>query len=337
VKCVVLIYGNPESRQAWEEMSDEQRAAGLAHYQRLNDDLDASGERIVSERLAFPELTKRVSVGADGPQTTDGPFAEAKEFLAGFYLLDCASFERAAEIAGRIPEAAFGVVEVRPVLGLSLAVSKPCSASSPRRSSRRWSGATAAPARARTPFRRRCWRHSAVPVSGLQDRPKGWLITTASRRRIEQWRSDTARQRREEAVALAEPPDPAPVAVDDALTLLLPCCHSALKRPSQMALTLRAVGGLTTAEIVRAFLAPEATIGQRISRAKRALRGERLTLPEAEHPARLAAVLQVLYLIFTEGHTASSGGDLNRVDLTTERSTWPASCRPAARSRACWR
>jgi hypothetical protein len=118
VKYVVLIYGNPESRQAWEGMSDEQRAAGLAYYQQLNDDLDASGERIVSERLAFPELTKRVSVSDGAPMTTDGPFAEAKEFLAGFYLLDCESLERAVEIAGRVPEASFGVVEVRPVMGL---------------------------------------------------------------------------------------------------------------------------------------------------------------------------------------------------------------------------
>ena len=113
MKYVVLIYGNPESRRAWEGMSDEQRAAGLAYYQQLNDDLDASGERIVSERLAFPELTKRV-----GASPTDGPFAEAKEFLAGFYLLDCESEERALEIAAKFPEASFGVVEVRPVMGL---------------------------------------------------------------------------------------------------------------------------------------------------------------------------------------------------------------------------
>jgi RNA polymerase sigma factor (sigma-70 family) len=156
------------------------------------------------------------------------------------------------------------------------------------------------------------------PSAGLPDHPKGWLITTASRRRIEQWRSETARQRREEAVALAEPPDPSPVAVDDTLTLLLLCCHPSLTRPSQVALTLRAVGGLTTAEIARAFLVPEATIGQRISRAKRSLRGERLLLPASDRPERLAAVLQVLYLIFTEGHTASSGAELNRVELTTE-------------------
>ena len=114
MKYVVLIYGNPASRTAWEGMSDEQRAAGLALYQQLNDDLDASGERIVSERLAFPELTKRIG----GGMITDGPFAEAKEFLAGFYLLDCDSEERALEIARRIPEASFGVVEVRPVMGL---------------------------------------------------------------------------------------------------------------------------------------------------------------------------------------------------------------------------
>jgi RNA polymerase sigma factor (sigma-70 family) len=155
------------------------------------------------------------------------------------------------------------------------------------------------------------------PVEGVPDHPKGWLITTASRRRIEQWRSETARQRREEAVALAEPPAPEPVSgVDDTLTLLLLCCHPSLTPPSQVALTLRAVGGLTTAEIARAFLVPEATIGQRISRAKQKLRGERLT--GDERPERLAAVLQVLYLIFTEGHTASSGDALSRVELTTE-------------------
>ncbi|OXM70416.1 RNA polymerase sigma factor [Amycolatopsis vastitatis] len=152
------------------------------------------------------------------------------------------------------------------------------------------------------------------PASGIPDHPKGWLITTASRRRIEQLRSDVARQRREEAVA--SQPDPAPVSgVDDTLTLLLLCCHPSLTRPSQVALTLRAVGGLTTGEIARAFLVPESTIGQRISRAKRSLRGERFVPPS---PDRLSSVLQVLYLIFTEGHTASSGDVLNRVDLTTE-------------------
>jgi hypothetical protein len=118
MKYVVLIYGNPESRTAWAGMSDEQRAAGLAYYAKLNEELDATGERIVSERLAFPELTRQVRVRDGATLSTDGPFAEVKEFLAGFYLLECDGFERAVEIAGKIPEAAFGVVEVRPVMGL---------------------------------------------------------------------------------------------------------------------------------------------------------------------------------------------------------------------------
>jgi predicted RNA polymerase sigma factor len=158
------------------------------------------------------------------------------------------------------------------------------------------------------------------PADGVPDNPKGWLITTASRRRIELWRSDSARRRREENVAaLAAPdPDPAP-GVDDTLTLLLLCCHPALTQPSQVALTLRAVGGLTTAEIARAFLVPEATVAQRISRAKQRIKasGAEFRLP-ADRSERMAAVLHVLYLIFTEGHTASSGAELNRVELTAE-------------------
>ncbi|MEV8608522.1 DUF6596 domain-containing protein [Amycolatopsis sp. NPDC051373] len=158
------------------------------------------------------------------------------------------------------------------------------------------------------------------PRDGVPDNPKAWLITTASRRRIELWRSESARQRREETVAALAPPDPDPApAVDDTLTLLLLCCHPALTRPSQVALTLRAVGGLTTAEIARAFLVPEPTIGQRISRAKQKVKGTSFSLPPAdERPARVAAVLQVLYLVFTEGHTASAGSAVDRVELTAE-------------------
>ncbi len=160
------------------------------------------------------------------------------------------------------------------------------------------------------------------PAEGVPDNPKGWLITAASRRRIEMWRSDSARQRREESVVALTPPppDPAP-AVDDSLTLLLLCCHPALTPPSQVALTLRAVGGLTTAEIARAFLVPEATVAQRISRAKQRIKAagaEFRMPPAAEQPERIAAVLHVLYLIFNEGYTASSGAELNRVDLTGE-------------------
>ena len=155
------------------------------------------------------------------------------------------------------------------------------------------------------------------PVEGVPDDPKAWLIRVASRRRIEMLRSDEARRRRE-----AVPPDPPPeVRGDDELTLLLLCCHPALTPVSQVALTLRAVGGLTTAEIARALLVPEPTVGQRITRAKQRIRqvGARFVLPpDDELGARLPGVRQVLYLIFNEGSTASSGARLHRVELSAE-------------------
>ncbi len=160
------------------------------------------------------------------------------------------------------------------------------------------------------------------PIEGVPHNPKGWLITVASRRRTESWRNETARRRREQTAALLEPPDPEPAAaVDDTLTLLLLCCHPSLTTVSQVALTLRAVGGLSTAEIARALLVPEATVAQRISRAKQRIKasGSQFRMPPpADRAQRIAAVLHVLYLIFNEGYTASSGPALHRADLTTE-------------------
>jgi RNA polymerase sigma factor (sigma-70 family) len=156
------------------------------------------------------------------------------------------------------------------------------------------------------------------PQNGVPEQPRNWLITVASRRRVEALRNETARRRREEAVRH----DPAPeVRGDDELALLLLCCHPALSVPAQVTLTLRAVGGLTTAEIARALLLPEATVGQRISRAKQRIRdtGARFEMPAPDAVGeRLPAIRHVLYLIFNEGHTASSGDTLNRVDLTRE-------------------
>jgi RNA polymerase sigma factor (sigma-70 family) len=160
------------------------------------------------------------------------------------------------------------------------------------------------------------------PADGIPGNPTGWLITVASRRRLELWRSEVARRRRELTAAALAPPDPEPApAVDDTLTLLLLCCHPSLTAVSQLALTLRAVGGLTTAEIARALLVPEATVAQRISRAKQRIKanGATFTLPPpAELADRLVAVRHVLYLIFNEGYTASSGTSLQRVELTAE-------------------
>ena len=172
------------------------------------------------------------------------------------------------------------------------------------------------------------------PAHGVPDpdRPRGWLITVASRRLTDQLRSDEARRRREAASVMAEPPGPAdPTTVmpndgpasgqDDTLTLLFLCCHPELTPASQLALTLRAVGGLTTGEIARAFLVPESTMAQRISRAKQriATAGARFTAPPAgEWAGRLRVVLHVLYLMFNEGYAATSGGETSRPELTAE-------------------
>jgi len=119
VKYVILIYSNPTSRKLWESLSDAERAEGFRAYAALDEDLAASGEMIVSEALADPSTARRVSVQEDRTITTDGPFAEAKELLAGFYLVECDSLDRAIAIAARIPGLAeLGLVEVRPVLDL---------------------------------------------------------------------------------------------------------------------------------------------------------------------------------------------------------------------------
>jgi RNA polymerase sigma factor (sigma-70 family) len=164
------------------------------------------------------------------------------------------------------------------------------------------------------------------PGEGVPENPRGWLLTVATRRLTDQWRSERARRDREAAVAAEEPAEPGPEEDrpgdrDDTLTLLFLCCHPALSPSSQVALTLRAVGGLTTAQIARAFLVPEATMAQRVSRAKQKIKaaGARFgSPPPDERDERLRAVLHVLYLIFNEGYTASSGPDLQRADLTAE-------------------
>ncbi|MEU6079510.1 sigma-70 family RNA polymerase sigma factor [Streptomyces sp. NPDC047108] len=169
------------------------------------------------------------------------------------------------------------------------------------------------------------------PEEGVPANPRGWLIRVASRRLTDLLRSEQARRRREENAAALTPQDefvaPPPgearaPSEEDTLTLLFLCCHPALTQSSRIALTLRAVGGLTTAEIARAFLVPEATMAQRISRAKQRIKasGARFRQPEEgeERTERLAAVLHVLYLIFNEGYTATSGTSLHRTDLAVE-------------------
>lgn len=167
------------------------------------------------------------------------------------------------------------------------------------------------------------------PRDGVPGNPRGWLLQVAARRLTDQVRSEQARRRREAVAASLEPPpaawDAAPAAGpggrDDTLALLFLCCHPALTQASAIALTLRAVGGLTTAQIANAFLVPEATMAQRVSRAKQRIKssGTPLRPPgPAELDQRLAAVLHVLYLIYNEGYASSTGPDLQRVELSAE-------------------
>jgi RNA polymerase sigma factor (sigma-70 family) len=173
------------------------------------------------------------------------------------------------------------------------------------------------------------------PTEGLPANPRGWLVTIASRRLTDLLRAEQARHRREDAVTRLRLPDEwlAPAAdrasadraasdSDDTLILLFLCCHPALAPDAQIALTLRAVGGLTTAEVARAFLVPEGTMTRRITRAKQRIRDSgvpfRLPSPGPEREARLAAVLHVLYLVFTEGYASTAGPVLQRTELSVE-------------------
>jgi RNA polymerase sigma factor (sigma-70 family) len=155
------------------------------------------------------------------------------------------------------------------------------------------------------------------PITGRPDYPRGWLVQVASRRMIDQLRAEQARRRREDVVAAQEIPTES-VDQDDSLVLLFMCCHPSLKPASAIALTLRAVGGLTTAEIATAYLIPEATMAQRISRAKQKIKSSGVPFRMPTDADRLAQVLQVLYLIFNEGYTSTTGPDLARVELSTE-------------------
>ena len=167
------------------------------------------------------------------------------------------------------------------------------------------------------------------PAGGIPENPRGWLVTVGSRRLMDQVRSEQSRRNREELLAVATPAaellgppaDAGPADRDDSLALLFGCCHPALSSPSQIALTLRAVGGLSTAQIAAAFGVPEATMAQRISRAKQAIieAGYDFSVPAGvERTERLGAVLHVLYLIFNEGYSASEGAELTVPALSRE-------------------
>jgi RNA polymerase sigma factor (sigma-70 family) len=159
------------------------------------------------------------------------------------------------------------------------------------------------------------------PRDGIPEEPRGWLLQTATRRLIDQWRSDRSRRDREALASRQDTPQPQTFDQDDSLLVLFMCCHPSLTPASAIALTLRAVGGLTTAQIANAFLVDEATMAQRISRAKRRIRASCVPFgmpAPGEQAARLRAVLHVLYLIFNEGYASSTGAALQRIELADE-------------------
>jgi RNA polymerase sigma factor (sigma-70 family) len=317
----------------------------------LNRDLREAGELVGAEGLAPPGQARIVrSQGQGAPEVTDGPFAESKEFLVGYWIVDVENAERAYAIChrgqgvdgagsrwkaprhqdrgasgdGRAARLAVGPAlnamnttgehllrELAPqVLGAVV---------------RRYGDFGAAEDAVQEALAAAAFQW---PRTGMPDNPRAWLIQVAGRKLADHVRSESARRRRETTSALetppeesvVPPPDEAPVE-DDALVLLFMCCHPALTRPSAIALTLRAVGGLTTAEIASAFLVPEATMAQRISRAKQSIKSSGIGFampPPEERTASLGAVLHVLYLIFNEGYAASAGPLHQRVDLATE-------------------
>ena len=268
------------------------------------------------------------------PLVTDGPYAEAKEVVAGYQMIEVDSMERAIEIAARVSAVPGpgGVplqqpIEIRQVMDdparrpvSDLPLEDLLRRLAPRvlgavmRQSGGLDGAEDATQEALLAAARH-W-----PEDGVPDNPLAWLVQAASRRLTDQIRSDQARARGE-AAALHEPPPAAVPERDDTLTVMLMCCHPVLTPASAVALTLRAVGGLTTAEIAHAFGVPEATMAQRISRAKQRIKasGVPFLMPGAgERPERLRSVLHVLYLIYNEGYVAASGTRLYRLELSAE-------------------
>ena len=336
MKYLLMIYGNDD---LWASFSPEVMQRAVADTEAFQAELKASGEWIAAYGVADQVNCKTITVKDGTLLVTDGPYIEAKEYLGSFDIIDCESLERALEIAAAVPFARIGSVELRPLMheSASNAVTdggrvedllRPLAPQVLGSLVRRYGTFDECEDAVQEALLAAAQQW---PLDGVPANPRGWLVTVADRRLTDELRRRGARRRREEADAVASAPlrpwvpDPADDDVtaerDDSLRLLFLCCHPALTPASQVALTLRAVGGLTTTEIAAAFLVPDATMAQRISRAKQRIResGADLAMPEPhEREARLRSVLHVLYLVFNEGYAATSGDALARDDLTAD-------------------
>ncbi len=335
-------------------MAERGLQAHIAFMTLFSKELRDSGELVSAEGLAFPSQAKLVRAGKDGEPITDGVFPESKEFLAGYWIVDVDSPERAYTIAARASEAPGPggtplnmPIEVRPVMSghatwaSEHAAERSCDdRPSIRRSVRASVARTCAAGarRRRSPFSRLLLgrgcgagghdRGLHAMAAGGYSRQSTRLVDSGCVSPHDRPGAQRNCPPREGNGSGAEAENLAPVVEiesdmdpDDTLILLFMCCHPALTSSSAIALTLRAVGGLTTAEIANAFLVPEATMAQRISRAKQTIKASgvpfRLPSPQ-ERAERLPAVLHVLYLIFNEGYASSIGAHLQRLDLARE-------------------
>ena len=357
MKYMLLIYQNPA------DLGDPVRGGAQRgdrpRHDELMEELTQSGELVGGEALADPSNTKTVRVRGGVPAITDGPYVEAKELLAGYSIVEC-------ETAGT------GDRDRRPLAGCAVLgdggaaddgagrrgdvstapavedLLRELRAAGPRRARPslralrrvRGRGTGGAAGRRRAVARRKACRSN----------PRGWLITVASRRLTDGCgaieRAGGGGRERTIAGLVATGTSSSSPTEDDTLTLLFLCCHPALSPASQVALTLRAVGGLTTAQIASAFLVPEATMAQRDQPGQAADQGDRHPVRAAgrarARPTGCGVVLHVLYLIFNEGYTATSGPHLHRTDLTGEAIRLtprraPAAARRTARSPGCSR
>ena len=315
--------GGPEPHHPFPPMDQwapEDVEAHMAFLRHVSELLEENGEYVDAQALTPARTWVRYGGPDAAPVTTDGPLPETSDLVAGWYMIDVESHERALELAAYVSsepgpggEPLYEWIDVREVMsgavgGLTGVIDEPTRrldegalrALVPRVLAglvRRGEDFDAAEDALQEALLEalRVW-----PEHPPRD-PRAWLTTVATRRLVDARRSEAARHRREETT-YAEPRPAATEEGDDTLFLLFCCCHPDLAPASQVALTLRAVGGLTTREIADAFYVPEATMAQRISRAKRTLRGRRL-----DQPGDLAVVLRVLYLVYTAGHAGPSG------------------------------